>query len=253
MSQLSQPETQVKIAHHTRDVVDAWRLLYHSYRRAGYISENPYRIHTITEALHPNSLVLNAYPNTHYQQTPMTTITAIMDHQACLPLDCVYPRELAQMRANGRTLMEIGLFGCQDEPSSRITLLDLMRYVAYYAYFQRVDDLICGIPPHRANLYTRWLGFQPAGTVKTYGTVSGNPVILMHGDLRIMHAHNSHLRAVNYFVNHPLTSDIFAQRFSFSPSLLTGSPIDNYLRSKGEVPQAWLTHPLAMDSNGLAA
>lgn len=246
MSTLAPSTPMIHIARRTRDVVDAWRLLYHTYQRVGYIPTNKHRIHTIPEAIHADTLVLTAHPavpNENVYSQPLSTITAIPDEDHTLPLDAAYPQELAQMRATGRKLMEIGLFGCRDEQSSMLTILDLMRYVAFYAHYQKVDDLICGIPPHRAKLYARWLGFQPFGVVKTYGTVSGNPVILMRGSIRDMHAQHTTLKAVSYFVKNPLPASTFHQRFRFGSRDLAGSPIDHYLSSKGEMPLSWNYHP----------
>jgi hypothetical protein len=225
----------VHIASAQQDVLAAWHLLYLSYVDAGYIPANEYQVHTVPQALGADTLVLLAKARGQ-EHRPLSTITAIADGARGLPLDSVYPRELSDMRAAGRRIMEVGLFGCCDEQSTFSTVFDLMRYTAYYALYLPVDDMICGIPPHRVKLYTRMLGFEHVSVVKTYETVSGNPVALMRGSIQEMRQRHASLRAVEYFVNNPLAPEAFAGRFRCTPAALADTAIDGYLQSKGELP-----------------
>lgn len=224
------------VASSQQDILVAWRLLYNVYRTSGYIPANPYELHTVPEAINPDTLVMLARADATPNAYPLSTIAGIIDGPRGLPLDSAYPRELAALRRAGHRLIEVGLFGCQDEQSSFLTVFDLMRYVVYHALHRGADEMICGIPPHRIKLYQRMLGFQHVGAIKTYSTVSDNPVALMRLSISQIEERQPSLRAVNYFIHNPLTAETFAPRFRFDPAELTDSPIDLYLQSKGEQP-----------------
>src|SRR4051812_1164893 len=89
------------------DVLEAWQLVYLAYRRAELIDTNPFELHTIPQAVGPQTLVITGCLG------PMaaTTLSAYTDSPAGLPLDSVYPEEIGALRKQGRKLMEVGLFG----------------------------------------------------------------------------------------------------------------------------------------------
>ena len=89
------------------EVTDAWQLLYRVYLRSGFVAPNPFEIHTTHHALGAHTAVIQ----TRIGQVPVGTIAAINDSPALLPLDTVYPVELAKLRSEGRKLIEVGLFG----------------------------------------------------------------------------------------------------------------------------------------------
>ena len=228
------PHLQVASTQH--DVLVAWRLLYNVYRTSGYIPANPYELHTVPEAISPDTLVVLARADAAPEATPLSTIAGIIDGPRGLPLDSAYPHELAELRRAGHRLIEVGLFGCQDEQSSFLTIFDLMRYVVYYAIHSGANEMICGIPPQRLKLYQRMLGFQHVGAIKAYSTVADNPVALMRLSISQIEEQQPTLRAVNYFIHHPLPAETYADRYRFAPANLIGSPIDLLLQSRGELP-----------------
>ncbi|MEI8197714.1 MAG: hypothetical protein WCI73_17610 [Phycisphaerae bacterium] len=214
----------------------AWRLLYNVYRTSGYIPANPFELHTVPEAISPDTIVVLARADASPDATPLSTIAGIIDGPRGLPLDSAYPRELAELRRAGHRLVEVGLFGCQDEQSSFLTIFDLMRYVVYHAIHSGANEMICGIPPQRIKLYQRLLGFQHVGAIKTYATVADNPVALMRLSISQIEEQQPTLRAVSYFIHNPLPASTYTNRFRFASDHLIGSPIDLFLQSKGELP-----------------
>lgn len=243
---------RLQIATSATEVVEAWQLLYRSYVDAGYIRPNPFELHTVPEAVGPQSLVMLAFQN----DLPVSTITAMADSTRGLPLDSVYPRELDEIRASGSLMVEVGLFGCIDEKSTFATVFDLMRYTFFYAIMLGADEMICGIPPRRVGLYERMLGFEQLGAIKSYSTVKNNPVALMRGKIRHMLDHQASYRAVAYAMKHPLPESTFDQRFMFTKAELSNSLLDRYLQYKGQPPigvEVPLPEPVEIPGNIRAA
>src|SRR5690349_21354447 len=89
------------------DVVAAWRVLHDAYVRVGFITANPFGIHTVPQAVGPHSLVMVG----QIQGLTVSTITAIGDNPLGVPVESVYPDEIAQLRSQGRKVLEVGLFG----------------------------------------------------------------------------------------------------------------------------------------------
>ena len=211
-------------------VLEAWRVLYEAYLRAGYISPNVHQLHTVPEAVGPHALVLLGRSHGHV----ISTISAIGDSPAGLPLDKAYPEELAAMRRQGGRLLEIGLFGDRRDirtaaDRSFTSVFELMRYTFFFGLHTGVTDFLCGIPPRRAPLYARCFGFRPVGEVKSYRTVEDNPVVLMHARTDHLLRHPERYRAVDCFMKNPLAQDAFRDRFHFDPAAVAGSNLAEYL------------------------
>ena len=229
----AEPELSFDIARSLCDVTEAWKLLYEAYLRAGFIQENPYGLHTVPEAIGSHVLVVVGRSDDRV----VSTISAIGDNPRGLPLDSVYPDELSRLRAEGRRLVEIGLFGDRRDlmgETSRTfhAILELMRYTYHFGYYLDATDCLCGIPPRRSRLYYRMFGFQPIGEVKSYATVEGNPVVLLHLTAEYAREHYAKHRALVHFAEHPIPDEIFKDRFRFSESDLAGSQLEGYLKAK---------------------
>lgn len=215
------------VAETLEDVTDAWHLLYHVYRRVGYISHNPYELHTTPHAIGENNLVVSA----KIQGLTVGTISAISDGTLGLPLDSVYKKELDALRQQGRKLMEIGLFGDrrQDFDRSFMTILELMRYTFFFGDYQGITDCICGIPPRRAKLYAKAFGFEVIGEPTSYASVLDNPVVLLRFSREYITSHINKHKAVEHFAQNPLPPETYANRFRFEPSIMAGSLLQKYL------------------------
>jgi hypothetical protein len=218
------------IAENLDDVLQAWRLLYQSYLRAGFIKPNPFGLHTVPHAIGPHTLVVIG----HRHGEVASTISAISDSHLKLPLDSVYPDELDDMRDHGCHVVEIGLFGDdrKDVDRSFYALFELMRFATYYCVSIGATDVVCGIPPRRAKLYARAFAFEPIGPEKTYDSVEGHPVILLRSNIAAGRLNSRFHRAIDYFANHPVSLDLYERRFRFDPDLVANSILGEFLRSK---------------------
>jgi hypothetical protein len=219
-----------EVARNLEDILESWQLLYQSYLRAGFIKSNPYGLHTSHNAIGAHTTVIVG--RRHGEVA--STISAIVDTPLQLPLDSVYPDELAQLRSQGKKLVEIGLFGDDrlDVDRSFYALFELMRYATYYAYFAGATDIICGIPPRRARLYSKAFAFKPIGSQKSYSSVEGNPVVLLISNVDEGKQNHRFHRAIDYFVKNPLDPNTFDHRFQFRPEDMENSPLDGFLQHK---------------------
>lgn len=208
--------TCFQVARTAEDVLRGWRLLYRAYREVDFIRPNPYRIHTVPQAIGEHTAVMIAQSG----RRTVGTISAIGDSSLGLPLDDVFPDELAEMRQRGRRPMEVGLLAEQPARAHRSTrpfsiVFEMMRYTFYFALHQAATDFVCGIPPRRVSLYQRTLGFRQVGEVKQYATVEGNPVALMAIPTAHILAYHTRYRAAHCFVRNPLPAETFDDRYNF--------------------------------------
>jgi hypothetical protein len=213
------------------DVLSAWRVLHNAYVHVGFITPNSFGIHTVPQAIGPHALVVLG----QIQGLTVSTISAIGDNPLGLPVESVYPQEIAQLRGEGRKLLEVGLFGDRrsiDSDRNFNAVFELMRFTFYFGLQMGVTDFLCGIPPRRARLYGRAFGFVPFGPEKSYSTVNENPVVLMRADVPLYLKGRARTRAIDYWLNTPLPPDAFDDRFLFSPQQLAGTPLEAYLQSR---------------------
>ena len=221
------------VARSVDDVLRGWRLLYRAYREVDFIRPNPYRLHTVPEAIGDHTAVVIAQSG----RRTVGTISAIGDTPLGLPLDSVFADELNDMRRRGRRPMEVGLLAEQPTRAHRSTrpfsiVFEMMRYTFYFALHQGATDFVCGIPPRRASLYQRTLGFRQVGEVKQYATVEGNPVALMAIPTAHVLAYHTRYRAAHCFVKNPLPANTFDKRYNFRDPGLGYDLLWDYLRYK---------------------
>lgn len=226
------PPCRFSVARSVDDVATAWSLLYQAYRRAGYISENPYGLHTVKQAIGRHTAVVTAKVGSR----AVGTISAMADSRLGLPLDAVYRDELKLLRWEGRRLVEVGLLGeagsAEVEGAASSPVFDLMRYSFWFTYYVGGTDFICGIPPRRARLYNRSLGFEPIGPVKSYATVEDNPVVLMRVETSYVLQHHKKHRGLDYFIRNPVPRSAFERRFDFRVPAVESSNLAAYLRDQ---------------------
>ena len=233
---LRQGSAQVKceIACTLTEAMDGWQVLYRAYRRAGYIRPNRYEIHTVPEAIGAHTAVIVGRQG----DRTVSTISSIADSSRGLPMDAVYPDELAKLRGEGRRLIEIGLFGEHDgecggaHPLPFTSAFKLICYALYFGLHMGLTDYVCGIAPRRVKLYKRMVGFRPIGPVKRYSIVGGNPVQLMRAEAVHLVNHGHRYRAINYFQKNPVPASAFSHRFRFRPQAVAGSWLDRFLHAR---------------------
>jgi hypothetical protein len=208
------------------DVLRAWHVVYDAYRRLDLIPVNTHHIHTNRFATSLSAAVFVGELGPQVE----TTLTAIHDSDAGLPLDAVYPVELHALRRTGRQLNEIGLFADRRESLGRSAgaLLDLIRLAFYYTLRDEATSVVVGVHPHHAGFYKRLFGFEIAGEVRSYDAANGRPVVLLHLPMRERLAKSPRPRGLTYFLERPVPDGEFQARFRFAPLIVNASPLSAF-------------------------
>lgn len=224
------------VAQTADEVIDAWRLVYDAYVRAGLIGQNPHHLHMAPQAANASAAVMNA----NIRGLPVSTLTAIVDPEnpdhSCdnigrLPLDRVYGDHLNALRSKGHRLMEVGLFADRRKHLSRTaeSLFQFMRLAFFFGLSQKITDFVIGVHPRHARFYMRFFGFVQEGEEKLYPAVNDHPVILLRGNLASEMAKRPLHPALAFFMDNPPEEDLFRNRFRFSPKEIAGTDIEAWL------------------------
>lgn len=221
---------ELSVAHTLDKVVEAWQLVYHAYRRSGLIDTNPFAIHTSPQAVGPNTLVMLG----RLGFMPANTLSAYLDGPVSLPLDSVYADELNPLRKRGRRLMEIGLFADRRDHVQRSAkgLLELMRYMFFFARHNSVNDVVIGVHPNHAMYYQRMFGFEVLGAVRKYPTVNDAAVSLLRFDMQTVARIEPMPKGLAFFAGRELPAAAFKDRYSFDEADVRRSAISMYLAYK---------------------
>ena len=167
----------------SRDELEqAYRLVYESYVREGYMVRQPSGMRLSA---------FNALPGTATFVAKMGSevvgsLTVVPDSAMGLPMEGVYQPEVQQLRREGRQLAEATMFGARGpENDGRLSLLLLLMKRAFdYARFElRADDLCIAVHPRRSRLYQRYLLFEQFGPERAYPCVRYNPAVASRLDL----------------------------------------------------------------------
>jgi len=238
----------MQVARTLPEVIAAWQLVYETYRHTNFIDPNAYLIHTTQRAVAPNTVVLYLPHDGQVQ----STITAIPDGPSGLPLDDVYPKELARLRRSGRRICEGGLLADQRQipdrkseggalrrcrPSSRTrpgqtSLVEMMRFAVNYGRSCfAVTDLLIGVHPRHARFYSRGFGFEPYGPPRTHPRVNHQPVVLLRCDLERARFIQPIPFVLAYCFGSTVSPEVFDARYRFphGEKDLYGRTLDGYL------------------------
>lgn len=218
------------VARNVADVERAWELVYRSYLRAGLIRPNPQEIHTLPEATRASSAVMIGQIN----GLTVSTMSTYLDVEGRLPLDAGYPRELDGLRAQGRRLMEAGLFADRREHIARsmAALMELMRHTFFYAFHNDAQDIVIGVHPHHAGFYEKCFGFERFGDDSACPHTNGAPLVPLRLDIPTKYNQERLPRGLAFFKRDPLDKSAFDYRFRFSAERLAGSRIEAYLEER---------------------
>jgi len=166
----------VRPAASRRELEEAFRLIYSSYLRRGYMEPDPSRIRLS---------LFNALPSTAtfvgvLEDRVIATVSLVPDSELGLPMDEVYAPELGKLRAQGRRLSEVTMLADRRLEVQRTLpmLLALMKLVFDYASLVvKADDLCIAVNPRHEEFYRRFLLFDDLDGLRTYPSVRNNPAV----------------------------------------------------------------------------
>lgn len=177
----------VAVASTRRDVLNALRLVHNSYCDTGLIEPDPSGCRVLPHHTLETTDVLVAL----CRREVAGTLSLVRDSHIGLPLESVFPEEVARRRNEGRRFAEVSCLADRraDRHRSGGLLSSLMAFTAQYAVHTGVDELLITVHPRHAKFYQRRLGFESiCDSVRDYDAVRGNPAVLLMLDLPALQA-----------------------------------------------------------------
>jgi hypothetical protein len=165
------------------DRLACWRLVYQEYVALGYVrpSALEYR-YTLHDALPDTAAFL-----VERSGEAVGTVSVIPDSPLGLPADESHPDALAQLRAAGRSPVEVGRLAirkdCMNDRTVLVALFDALSI--YGRCVRRATDLVITVNPGHARYYERMLLFECLGEERALGSVCGAPAVLLRLDLDV--------------------------------------------------------------------
>jgi hypothetical protein len=166
-------EVEFKLARSRDELFEAFSLVYRSYFRAGLSDENPSQIRLTPYHFLDTSEVLVA----RLRGVVISTLSLFGDGQLGLPMQSMYPDEIAKLRAEGRRIAEVGSFADRREKQVRFidNLQNMGRLLGQTAKENGYDTLVAVVHPRHARLYKRVLGFKQIGNETYCPYANDNP------------------------------------------------------------------------------
>jgi hypothetical protein len=167
-------EIAIKVASERAEWEQAFRLVASNYRRRGYEAADSAPFRFMPYHALPDTSVFVA----RHREQVVATLSVVLDNTLLgLPLEAVYPAEVAGLRDAGRRLMEVTSLADQGLGVREFApvFVVLMRFVGQYLLHSRADTVVITINPRHRLFYSRVLGFVPLGPCRQYAAVCNHP------------------------------------------------------------------------------
>jgi N-acyl amino acid synthase FeeM len=168
-------DIQLRVAATREERQRSFELIYRSYLRTGLCSRQgcgmrvtPYQLLTSTD------IIL-----AELRGQVISTVSLVRDGELGLPMEAVFPDEVAARRAAGIGLAEVSCLADRRQGTARFFGLfcELSRLMAQLARKTSVDELVVVVNPRHAPLYRRYMAFEQIGEERVYDAVQGFPAV----------------------------------------------------------------------------
>lgn len=173
-------EIAYKAAQNRSERMAAFSLVYQAYLRTGLITPNPSQMRVTPHQLQPGSDIFIAA----LQGVIISTVSLIPDGPLGLPMESIYGKEVASLRALGLSVAEVSSLADRRRRMTRTlpVFVQLMRLMVQSAYRRGVDRLLVVVHPRHARFYQRFLSFESLGDVRSYPEVCNKPAAALFLD-----------------------------------------------------------------------
>ncbi|MEZ6138620.1 MAG: long-chain N-acyl amino acid synthase [Pirellulaceae bacterium] len=170
-------DIDVSLARTESDLNGAFSLLYDSYLRAGLVQPNAIEKRLTPFHLQPTTEVLVA----KYEGQVVSTMTMAADSSLGLPMESMYPQQVAELRSRSLRLAEMGSLADRRNSPVRFACVfaEMARLVVQVAESREIDALVLASHPRHAKLYARTLGFKQFGDLTSCPYAKGNPAVAL--------------------------------------------------------------------------
>jgi len=155
----------------------AFRLVYGAYVEAGLIPRNASQMRVTLHHLQPMTDVFVA----KYKGQVVYTATLVTDDMNGLPMESIFPAEVAGLRRDRGTLAEVSCLAGRDRDFDRKqgfqVYLNLIALLLQFSRQNEVDRVLLAVHPRHARFYERFFGCESFGEKKAYSAVLDNPAV----------------------------------------------------------------------------
>ncbi len=160
----------------------AYAMVHDAYVQKGLMDPHPSGMRVSLFNALPHAITFTA---TH-RESPVATVTLVIDSPLGLPMDEVYKREVDGLRTEERKVAEISALAAQGSFANRSVLVHLLRPVFLLARAAGVDDLCIAVHPRYAPFYGARFLFKTLGAPKCYASVRNALAAALRLDLRAL-------------------------------------------------------------------
>lgn len=168
-------DIQLRVAATREERQATFELIYRSYLRAGLCGKQDSGVRATPYQLLPSTDVILA----ELRGQVISTVSLVRDGELGLPMESVYPEEVAARREAGIRLAEVSCLADRRQGTARFFGLfcELSRVMAQLAKKTGVDELVVVVNPRHAPLYRRYMAFEQIGEERIYDAVQGLPAV----------------------------------------------------------------------------
>ena len=168
-------DIQLRVAAMRGERQAVFELIYRSYLRAGLCTKNDCGMRATPYQLLASTDIILA----ELRGQVISTVSLVRDGDLGLPMESVFPEEVAARRAAGIHLAEVSCLADRRQGTARFFGLfcELSRLMAQLARNTGVDELVVVVNPRHAPLYRRYMAFEQIGDEREYDAVEGFPAV----------------------------------------------------------------------------
>ena len=167
---------KIRVASTTKDLRDAYNLVYNQYRKIKYQAANESKLRFTPHFALPTSHTLIALED----EQVIGTLTMVIDGALGLPIEKEYPEEIRRLRViPGTRIAEVTCLVTR-RPKDVTVLLKLL-YAAYSfaIHKQNVTDFCVAVIEDHQKFYAEALLFEQFGPAKEYALINNNRTVAM--------------------------------------------------------------------------
>ena len=164
-----------KVAECREERERAFRMIHDAYTHAGLMPSNFAGMRVTPYHLLPTTAVFLAVKDDEI----LCTLSLIGDGELGVPMESIYPNEIAALRDKGDYFGELSCLADRRQQSVQVltVLTNLNGLVRQYAQYHDMDHLLIAVHPKHERVYRRFFGFRQFGCLKSYPSVGDRPAI----------------------------------------------------------------------------
>jgi hypothetical protein len=162
---------------HPQSMLAAFRLIHERYVGDGLMRPNRFGVRILPHQLLDSTSVLIAQRHGDI----VGTLSVIAEGELGLPIETMYPTELARLRRGGRRVAELSSLATKSATGGEgiAVLRTLLRSALQVAADEQLDELAICVHPRHSRFYEQRLGFEVIGGTKSCSWVCGRPAVAM--------------------------------------------------------------------------